>query len=159
MITVGLEGGSMRPLKAEDLPAVMAIENVVYSAPWTQKIFEDCMRSKYCLWVYVQGEIIQGYSVMSVAVGEAHILNISVRKTLQGQGLGRRIMGHMLALAAERGADTVLLEVRVSNAAAVHLYDDMGFNEVGRRKHYYPGEIDPQLREDALIFAKAVYRD
>ena len=144
----------LRPMQVEDVPAVMDIETEAYTHPWTEGIFKDCLRVGYCSWICVDEGRLLGYVVMSVAVGEAHILNICVKKSEQGKGFGRRILRHVLRVAAEHDADTCLLEVRPSNGPAVHLYEDLGFNEVGRRKDYYPTQ--DQGKEDALIFAKAL---
>jgi ribosomal-protein-alanine N-acetyltransferase len=134
----------------DDLPEIMEIERSAYPFPWTAGILRDCIRVGYTCLVYEIGSVIHGYAVMSVAVGEAHILNLCVRPQSQGQGLGRKLLMHIIALARRHGADTLLLEVRPSNLAALNLYQAIGFNEVGVRKNYYPAE---QGREDALILA------
>ena len=98
-----------------DLDAVMEIESSAYDFPWTQGIFRDCLRVGYCCWCYEIDGLIQGYGVMSVAAGESHILNISVRPESQRQGIGSKLMKHFLQLARRHDADTVMLEVRPSN--------------------------------------------
>jgi len=146
-------GGQFRPMTEDDLAEIMDIEHRAYPFPWTHGILRDCMRVGYSCWLYEVTGVIHGYGVMSAAAGEAHILNLCVRPESQGQGLGRKIMTHFIALARRHGVDTLLLEVRPSNLAALALYQDMGFNEVGVRKNYYPAE---QGREDALILALAL---
>jgi len=143
-------GGKFRPMSEADLPEIMEIERRAYPYPWTIGILRDCLRVGYSCWLYEHNGVIQAYGVMSVAAGEAHVLNLCVRPEAQGNGLGRRMLTQMIALARRHGADTLLLEVRPSNLAALHLYQKMGFNEVGSRKNYYPAEHG---REDALIFA------
>lgn len=144
---------TLRPMTAGDVPAVMAVENVSYTHPWTEGILRDCIRVGYSCWVCIDDGVVMGYFVMSVAVGEAHILNVCVNPKFRRQGLARAMIRFMFRLAGERGADTMFLEVRPSNTAAVTLYEDLGFNEVGRRKNYYPAA---RGHEDALIFARAV---
>jgi ribosomal-protein-alanine N-acetyltransferase len=139
-----------RPMREADLDAVMDIEVRAYAHPWTRAIFGDCLRVGYNCWLYEREGRIEAYGVMSVAVGEAHILNLTVRPESQGQGLGRKMLKHFLSLALRYSADMVLLEVRPSNTAALALYSGMGFNEIGVRKGYYPG---PSGREDALVLA------
>ncbi len=143
-------GGLFRPMFEADLMDVMDIERRAYPHPWTVGILRDCIRVGYTCWLYEVDEVIQAYGVMSVAAGEAHVLNICVRPESQGQGLGRKMLNQLIALARRHGADILLLEVRPSNLAALMLYQKMGFNEVGSRKNYYPAEHG---REDALIFA------
>jgi len=133
-----------------DLGTVMDIESHVYDFPWTQGIFRDCLRVGYCCWCYENDGLIQGYGVMSVAAGESHILNITVRPESQRQGIGGKLMKHFLQLARRHDADTVMLEVRPSNKLAISLYEKLGFNEIGVRRNYYPAD---EGREDALILA------
>lgn len=158
-----------RPMRDADLPQVMLTERLAYSHPWTEGIFRDCLRAGYNCWVIERSGELIGHGVMSVAVGESHVLNICVHPDLQGQGLGRRFLTHLLKLAKGYGAKMALLEVRPSNAAAIALYESMDFAEVGRRRNYYPvggkgtggGDQDPSaghdrrqaMKEDALVMA------
>ena len=144
------QGSIIRPLAIADLDAVMDIESHAYDFPWTQGIFRDCLRVGYCCWCYENDGLIQGYGVMSVAAGESHILNITVRPESQRQGIGGKLMKHFLQLARRHDADTVMLEVRPSNVSAIRLYEKMGFNEIGVRRNYYPAD---EGREDALLLA------
>lgn len=137
-------------MRVEDIDAVYAIEIGVYAYPWTAGIFRDCLQMGYCSWVFEhQGEVI-GYGLMSTGAGEAHILNICVHPSYQGRGLGRRLLQHLVQLAARHKAQTVFLEARPSNTAALQLYHSLGFNEVGQRRAYYPTKNG---REDATILA------
>jgi len=147
---LAMQGSRIRPLAIADLDAVMDIESHAYDFPWTQGIFRDCLRVGYCCWCYENDGLIQGYGVMSVAAGESHILNITVRPESQRQGIGGKLMKHFLQLACRHDADTVMLEVRPSNVSAISLYEKMGFNEIGVRRNYYPAE---EGREDALLLA------
>lgn len=137
-----------RPMSEADLDTVMDIERRAYSFGWTDGIFADCLRVGYCCWVLTQEEQVIGYGVMSVAAGEAHMLNVCVDPKRQRCGLGRHLMERMIELARAYGAGQMLLEVRPGNKAARALYATMGFSEVGRRKDYYPAAGG---REDALI--------
>ncbi|MEJ2630982.1 MAG: ribosomal protein S18-alanine N-acetyltransferase [Acidihalobacter sp.] len=148
------EAKRVRELHVEDLEFLMSIEVRAYPYPWTEGIFRDCLRSGYGCWALTLDEILNGYAVTSVAVGECHILNLTVAPESQGQGLGRYLLRNVLQRAEQAGADTAFLEVRPSNASARHLYDTEGFNEVGIRRHYYPA--DGGKREDALVMAKAL---
>lgn len=145
--------GRFRSMTEADLLQIMEIERRAYPYPWTPGILRDCLRVGYACWVYEVDAVIHAYGVMSVAAGEAHILNLCVRTESQGQGLGGKMLTQLIALARRHGADTLLLEVRPSNLSALRLYQRQGFNEVGTRKNYYPAE---QGREDALILALAL---
>lgn len=137
----------------DDLDAVIAIEVASYDFPWTRGIFNDCVRVGYVCRVLMQGGRIQGYGVLSHGSQEAHVLNLCVRPQARGCGYGRLLLRDLLDAAEKLCADTVLLEVRPSNSAAIALYHSMGFNEIGLRKDYYPAR---QGRENALVFALAL---
>ena len=140
----------LRPMRDSDLGAVLEIELRAYPFPWTRGIFEDCLRAAYPAWVLVDDATIVGYAVLSVAAGEAHVLNICVDPRVQGRGHGRRLLHALLHLARGRGAERLFLEVRPSNRGALALYHAEGFNEIGRRPRYYPARTG---REDAIVMA------
>lgn len=141
---------SLRPMREDDLAVVQMIESRAYEFPWTVGIFRDCLRADYPAWVLHDGDRIAGYFLMSIAAGEAHVLNICVAPDMQGQGHGRRLLHALLQMARGRHVSRVFLEVRPSNAHAIALYFDEGFNEIGRRPRYYPAKDG---REDALVMA------
>lgn len=142
---------AVRPMVEADLDDVLAIERRGYEFPWSRTIFEDCLRMGYCCWLLEYERAVAGHAVMSVAVGEAHILNLCIDTSLQQRGMGRLLLNHMLDLAASHRAQMMFLEVRPSNVAAQRLYESAGFNEVGVRRNYYPARIK---REDAVIMAR-----
>lgn len=142
---------AFRVMALTDLSAVLCNEKSAYSHPWSEGIFRDCLNQKGEAWVLTAGEMIAGHGLLSIGADEAHLLNVCVNAQLQGQGLGRKLTVHMLSQAKRRHAKSIFLEVRPSNMAARSLYDSLGFNEIGRRKAYYPGATK---REDALVMAK-----
>jgi ribosomal-protein-alanine N-acetyltransferase len=142
---------AFRPMRDVDLPAVMEVEGAAYPHPWSEGIFRDCLRVGYCCWVVLADRRVVGHGVMSVAVGECHILNLCVHPDWQGRRLGRTLLRRLLAIARRHNADTAFLEVRGSNQAALRLYRSEGFGEIGVRRGYYP---HPRGREDAVIMAR-----
>ncbi|MDN5781805.1 MAG: ribosomal protein S18-alanine N-acetyltransferase [Luteimonas sp.] len=142
--------GRLRPMREDDLETVMEIEHRAYPFPWTHGIFRDCLRAGYPAWILHEDERLLGYGVLSVAADEAHVLNLCIDPRMQGHGLGRRLLRALLKLAYGHGARRMFLEVRPSNPHAVALYQDEGFNEIGRRPRYYPAHVG---REDAIVMA------
>jgi ribosomal-protein-alanine N-acetyltransferase len=142
-----------RDMTESDLPAVMSIERNAYEFPWTEGIFKDCIQAGYYCSLLVRGDEIAGYGIMAIAAGEAHVLNICVKRSLQGRGLGRRQLEHLIEKARDGGARRMLLEVRVSNLAAITLYHHLGFVEIGLRRGYYPAR---HAREDAIVLSKTI---
>jgi len=145
-----------RKMTADDVPEILIIENSVYTHPWTEGIFNDCLRVGYNCWVYVKDNEIKSYGLVSIAANEAHILNLCVSPDSQGQGLGKRMLHKLIQLAEDRMSDSIFLEVRETNVVALNLYEQEGFNRIGLRKNYYPAEDG---KEDALVFAKALNID
>jgi ribosomal-protein-alanine N-acetyltransferase len=140
---------SFRRMTHADLDAVLAIEWAAFSHPWTRRIFEDSLTAYEC-WVMFEGDRQVGHGVINVIVEEAHLLNITVHPDHQGRGLGLRLLTHLMQRSRERQALECFLEVRASNQAAYRLYERYGFNEIGRRRDYYPADGG---REDALVMA------
>ena len=140
----------IRPMSEADLDDVMSIETQIYDFPWTRQIFHDCLRVGYISHVCELDNELAGYCIMSTGASEAHILNLCIAPDYRRNGLGQRLLEHMLDTAKQRNVGTVFLEVRPSNQGAIALYDKMGFNQIGTRHDYYPAKVG---REDAIILA------
>lgn len=138
----------VRPMTEADLPEIAALDAQCYPFPWTHGNFADSIYSGYRCCVYELDTEIVGYAVMMLAVGEAHLLNITIAPAWQGQGWGRELMSQLITRARQDHAESLWLEVRPSNAVARRLYDSMGFDFVAVRKNYYPAVGG---REDAVI--------
>jgi ribosomal-protein-alanine N-acetyltransferase len=135
-------------MRHEDLDEVLAIENAIYTHPWTRGNFSDSLRASYdCRTRRLQGELF-GYFILMVAAGEAHLLNLSIAARHQRRGQGSALLREALELARRRGACNLFLEVRPSNVAAQALYARFGFRRAGVRRGYYPAHFG---REDALV--------
>jgi ribosomal-protein-alanine N-acetyltransferase len=147
----------LRAMTLDDLDAVVDNELRAYEFPWTRGIFADCLSAGHecrvlCLDARSgldHGALI-GHGVLSAGAGEAHLLNVCVRRDMQGRGYGRRLVVHMLQRAVGRGAGRLFLEVRLSNVVAATLYESLGFREVGIRRDYYPAHLG---HEDARVMA------
>jgi len=141
----------LAPMHESQLEEVMDIEKRAYEFPWSEGIFRDCLKSGYSMWVVLErGGRTLGYAVMTMAVGEAHILNVAVDPQCRRAGMGRFVLSHLLEIARAAHTTIVLLEVRRSNKAAIRLYHGFGFQQIGTRRGYYPG-LDQ--REDAFVLA------
>ncbi|MDN5924275.1 MAG: ribosomal protein S18-alanine N-acetyltransferase [Xanthomonadales bacterium] len=140
----------MRAMRREDLDAVMRNELAAYEFAWTLGIVRDCLNSGYECWVLDDGKCLLGHGVLSVAADEAHLLNLCVAPSAQGQGHGKHLLRRLIDIARWQGAQRIFLEVRPANRVAVAMYDHAGFNEIGTRPGYYPGR---RGREDALVMA------
>lgn len=140
---------NFRPMTEADIDAVLAIEHAAFSHPWTRGLYVDAVKSYECWVMFVENEQV-GHGVIDLILDEAHLLNITISPAYQGQGLGLALLEHLMARARQRGGQECFLEVRASNHSAYRLYERFGFNEIGRRRNYYPA---PGGGEDALVMA------
>ena len=131
------------PLKDEDIPAVVAIENLSFSAPKSEAIFLHD-ENKYL--VAKENERIVGYIGIEDISGERHIINTAVHPDVRRRGIGKKLVESIL-----NDQDVFFLEVRISNLAAQSLYKKYGFAIVGTRKNYYSNN-----GEDAHIMKREV---
>ncbi|HEX7644968.1 MAG TPA: ribosomal protein S18-alanine N-acetyltransferase [Burkholderiaceae bacterium] len=137
-------------MQIDDLNEVMAIENDVYPHPWTRGNFLDSLQSGYEVWtVRDPAGALGGYLLLMMSVDEAHLLNIAVRRDLQGSGVGRLLLDLAVKLSRDKGMQSILLEVRPSNDRAVEVYERYGFAGIGVRRGYYPAAAGS--REDAIV--------
>ena len=131
-----------------DLDSVVAIENVIYTHPWTRGNFVDSLAvHNHCRVLEWRGVVV-GYTVLATGADEAHLLNLGVAAAWQRRGLGREILHHVIELARVLKVQKIFLEVRASNAAARALYAQSRFREIGLRRSYYPAHA---AREDAIV--------
>jgi len=138
-----------REMKVTDIDDVIKIEQEANHFPWSRKNIEDCLKAHNNAWVFVNNlnEII-AYTIVQKVVDEAHLLNICVKPSEQGQGLGRKVLNHVIDFSESISSVLILLEVRSSNQRAQSLYLQAGFNEMSVRKNYYPAK---EGREDAVL--------
>lgn len=142
-------------MEVDDVAQVVAIEESVFSYPWSRGNFLDSLASGYEGWVIRDAnQTLLAYFVVMLAVHEAHLLTIAVRRDGQRQGVGRLLMDRAVAIARGREVEQIILEVRPSNTRALDVYQRYGFRQIGRRKAYYPAADNG--REDALVMSLAL---
>jgi len=133
-----------------DLDDIMQIESTIYSHPWTRGKFSDSLKSGYDAMVMTLNDEVVGYALMMLVLDESHLLNVSIAKAHQAQGLGHLLLSHMVMRAKNADASHMFLEVRSSNVPAIGLYEKMGFVTNTVRRGYYPIAGG---REDAVLMS------
>jgi ribosomal-protein-alanine N-acetyltransferase len=135
----------IRPLVEADLPSILRIEQATYPTPWTEGIFRDELAAPGRVYLVAEenGDVV-GYSGLMVILPEAHVTSVSVDPQRRGSRIGTRLMLKICQEALVAGANSLTLEVRVSNRNAQALYQRFGMAPVGVRKRYYKDE-------DALV--------
>ena len=136
-----------------DIDQVLSIEEEVYSHPWTRGNFSDSLMNGYDAFALLdQDRRIQAYFWVMPVLDELHLLNFAVSAEKQGKGRGKVMLTHLFDYAREQGFASILLEVRAGNQRAIEVYLKGGFEEIGRRKGYYPALGDQ--REDAIVMRR-----
>jgi ribosomal-protein-alanine N-acetyltransferase len=143
-----VSGARLSTLREKDLAQVLAIERASFANPWTHDHFRFEIRENR--WavnriVELRDEVL-AYACVWMIEDELKINNIAVHPAHRGRGLGGWLLRRLLDDARDKGCTVARLEVRPSNRAALRVYRDHGFREVGRRKGYYRKE-----REDAIV--------
>ena len=147
---------SIRDMSHDDLAMVSDIERRSYEFPWSHGVFRDCLLADYkCITLVRDGQV-AGYGVLSVAAGEAHILNLCVDPGCRSLGYGERLLDELLYRARSVLVREIFLEVRPSNENALGLYRKKGFHQIAARPAYYQAD---EGREDAAVLVKKLVFD
>ncbi len=138
-----------------DLDQVIVLEQLANVFPWSYGHFSDTLASGNWGLCLRDGEgQLLGYSVLMPVVDEIHLLNLCVAPFAQRHGLGLKLLKEAVRLSCADKFTSMLLEVRVSNERARHLYEKFGFVMIGRRKNYYPAPEGD--REDGIVMRLAL---
>lgn len=128
----------IKPMAADDIDQIMEIENVSFPTPWHKKIFEMELKKPRTLHsVCKTGDKVVGYLISWMLYDEIHILNVAVHPDFRRNGIANELIDHTIKHFINKGAITVILEVRSSNKAAQKLYEKLGFITLRERKKYY----------------------
>jgi ribosomal-protein-alanine N-acetyltransferase len=137
----------IQQLGPRDLDAIEAIEQRAYTTPWSRSMFASELgkRSSICLGAF-DGEQLVGYIVNARYVDAWHVMNVAVDPDHRRRGVATRLLSRFFELTDDDAQRGYTLEVRVSNAQAIRLYERLGFIRHGVRPGYYTDN-----REDALV--------
>jgi [ribosomal protein S18]-alanine N-acetyltransferase len=138
----------LRRLDAADLDLVEAIERESYRTPWSRSMFEAELRkpSSLALGAFTKDDVLVGYAFVSRYVDAWHVMNVAVADSFRRRGIASALLGRLFEVTESDSRRGYTLEVRVSNAGAIRLYEQLGFEQRGIRRGYYTDN-----REDALI--------
>jgi [ribosomal protein S18]-alanine N-acetyltransferase len=141
-----------RSLELGDLNAIEEIERRTYPTPWSRSMFagEIAKPSSICVGAFdPDTDKVVGYLIIARYVDAWHVMNIAVVPELQRRGIATLLLEHLFELTSDDPHRGYTLEVRVSNQAAIKLYESLGFKSRGIRRGYYTDN-----HEDALIMWK-----
>ena len=140
---------TIREWREDDLEQIAQIERDSFADAWPKELLADVLRYSFLYGFLIEddGKVL-GYGCLRVLFETADVDNIAVEKSHRGKGYGDILLTLMETRAAALGATECLLEVRVSNAPAIALYQKHGFEQIAVRKKYY------ENGEDALVMRK-----
>ncbi len=148
-MTAAKEGARLRirRMREQDLEEALTIERESYPQPWPRRMMrEELTRPDgICLIAELEGDVL-GYILVALQFDVWHILNVTVHPLHRGRRIGEALITATMRLGDRRTHSGYTLEVRVSNASAIRLYERMGFTRNGVRPRYYSDN-----GEDALI--------
>lgn len=139
-------------LTAAHLLGVAELESLCFSEPWSAHALELLLSDTQAVgFVCEQDGTVAAYGGMLITPFDGQITNVAVHPNARRQGLGTAILLSLLEEAARRNLESVSLEVRVSNTAAIALYERFGFAVAGKRKDFYRAPV-----EDALVMVREI---
>ena len=139
----------IRRMTMEDIPSVVEIEKQCFSLPWSEKSFEDSLSREDTIFLVCKEDsasLVAGYIGLYVSFDEASVTNVAVSPAHRQKGYGEALVAAAKKAASAAGAESIFLEVRMSNIPAISLYKKLGFEELGIRKNFYEHPVG-----DAII--------
>jgi [ribosomal protein S18]-alanine N-acetyltransferase len=144
----------IRDLRPEDVSAVIAIEKASFTTPWSEILFmNEIFKPRSLPKAAMIAERLVGYICGNYVLDEGHILNVTVHPDFREQGIASLLVQDMVGLLKKEGCRTIFLEVRISNEAALRMYEKAGFSRIATRKAYYTLPV-----EDAVLMSLQLAR-
>lgn len=142
----------VREMRDDDIDAVYVIESTAHRMPWPKNILQDCVRVHFdCRVLELNDQNIVGFIISNYQESICHTLNLCIAPDFQGKGYGRFLLHDLVDSLKDTPMDSIVLEARPSNAVALHLYETLGFQNIGIKKDYYNDELGI---EDAIVLQK-----
>lgn len=141
---------TIRRMAEKDLERVTAIEQEIFSDPWSLNAFKTDLNNDMAWPLVVEFEdSVIGYTSLYIVAGEVQIGNFAVAAGYRKRGVAKKMMSEIIKIAGDHTCNSIFLEVRESNRQAQALYESFGFKFSGRRNNYYANP-----RESAVLMAK-----
>ncbi len=140
----------LEEMKSAHIAQIAQMEKLCFSDPWSENSVASELDNPLSLWlVALDGETVAGYVGSQSVLDGADMMNVAVHPDYRRKGIARELVTGLMNALVEKGVKSLALEVRVSNAPAIALYEQMGFQQVGLRPNYYRNP-----KENALIMRK-----
>lgn len=136
-------------MQSEHIAAIAELEKDCFSEPWSENALAEELSNPDSHFLVAECGKVAGYIGVQEICGEAYVTNIAVFENHRKKGIGRALLKAAADGAKQRNCEFITLEVRVSNAHAIALYESEGFEKVGIRKNFYASPT-----EDGAIYTK-----
>ena len=144
----------IRKMNLGDVSAIAELEKLCFSDPWSENSIASEIENPLSYWLVAEVDgVVVGYVGSQSVLDAADMMNLAVSPDYRRKGIGQALVNALVDYLQENNVIALLLEVRVSNAPAIALYESLGFEQVGRRPQYYHNP-----REDAFILRKELIR-
>ncbi len=139
-----------RRMTPEDVPFISRLEEETFSMPWSPESFLQMIAKEDTRYYVAEegGHLLGGCGLWMIA-GEGNITNVAVAKDARRRGVGTGLLTYLMQEGNREGVSAYTLEVRISNEAAIHMYEKLGFVSEGIRPNFYE-----KPTEDAMIMWK-----
>ncbi len=126
-------------LEERFIKEIAEIEKDCFSPPWSEDAYRNEITDPIADYAVIEsdGKVI-AYGGFWLVAGEAQITNIAVKREFRSRGFGKMLLNELISRAKAKDAQTMTLEVRVSNTPAIRLYSSFGFRNCGVRPGFYP---------------------
>ena len=140
----------IRKMQPENVSGIAELEKICFSDPWSENSIASELHNRLSCWlVATEGDRLLGYVGSQSVLDGADMMNIAVSPDCRRMGVAQALVSSLVEALKARGVRFLMLEVRVSNAPAIALYEKLGFTQAGCRRNYYRNP-----KEDALILRK-----
>lgn len=140
---------SVTEMTSEHIAQIAQLERECFSTPWSENALAEELSNPDSHFLVAKCGEIAGYIGVQEICGEAYITNVAVFEKHRKKGIGRMLLKAAAEGALSRNCEFITLEVRISNSAAIALYESEGFEMVGVRKNFYASPV-----EDGAIYTK-----
>lgn len=147
---MSLYGIKFVKMQEKHVGGIYLIEKTCFSNPWTDEGIRAELKNENARFIVaLKDEKVIGYVGMYNVCACGYIANVAVHPEYRRNGVAKRLLNEIVFLGTNEDMEFISLEVRESNAAAIGLYRNLGFKNVGVRKNFYTKPI-----EDAIIMTK-----
>lgn len=137
---------TIRPMSLSDLEEIQDTLLTDFDDFWTVSVFKQELQNEHSeYFVCLQDEKIVGFAGIWTAIDDIHITNIVTKKTCRNQGIGTKLLEHLIKIAKQKNLPSLTLEVNENNKSAISIYEKHHFQKIGQRKNYY------KQNENAII--------